>query len=288
MRQIYYSSNIIINKNCINSGIFPNIWKKSNVVPVHKKGDKQVVDNYRPVSLLPIFGKILERLIFNSLFEFLHENNLLNENQSGFRPSDSCEYQLLSIVHDIYASFDCNPPRDVRGVFLDISKAFDRVWHEGLIYKIKRIGVTGPPLELIQSFLSHRFQRVVLNGQSSTWLPVTAGVPQGSILGPLLFLIYINDLSNNLSSTAKLFADDTSLFSVVNDVNLSEFHLNSDFTLFKMGIFEAAHGQGEGAKKALPEICHTYPTMMKLGTVIPYLKKIKKIYDSCDTHPEFC
>ena len=83
-------------------------------------------------------------------------------------------------------------------------------------------------MELIQSFLSHRFQRVVLNGQSSRWLPVTAGVPQGSILGPLLFLIYINDLSNNLSSTAKLFADDTSLFSVVNDVNLSQFHLNSD------------------------------------------------------------
>ena len=111
---------------------------------------------------------------------------------------------------------------------MDISKAFDRVWHEGFIYKIKSIGVTGPPLELIQSFLSHRFQRVVLNGQSSTWLPVTAGVPQGSILGPLLFLIYINDLSNNLSSTAKLFADDTSLFSVVNDVNSSQFHLSSD------------------------------------------------------------
>ena len=170
-----------------------------------KKGDTQVVENYRPVSLLPIFGKILERLIFNSLFEFLHENNLLNENQSWFRPSDSCEYQLLSIVHDIYASFDCNPPRDVRGVFLDISKAFDRVWHEGLIYKIKSICVTGPPLEFIQSFLSHRFQRVVLNGQSSTWLPVTAGVRQGSILGPLLFIIYINDLSNNISSTAKFF-----------------------------------------------------------------------------------
>ena len=81
---------------------------------------------------LPIFGKILERLILNSLFEFLQENNLLNQNQSGFRPSDSCEYQLLSIVHDIYASFDCNPTRDVRGVFLDTSKAFDRVWHEGL------------------------------------------------------------------------------------------------------------------------------------------------------------
>ena len=95
-----------------------------------------------------------------------------------------------------------------------MSKAFDRVWHEGLIYMVKCIVVAGLPLELIQSFLSHRFQRVILNGQSSTWLPVTAGVPEGSILGPLLFLIYVNDPSNNLSSTTKLFADDTSLSSL--------------------------------------------------------------------------
>ena len=85
----------LIYKNCINSGIFPNMWKKSNIIPVHKKSHKQVVDNYRLVSLLPIFSKILERPIFNSLFEFLHEKNLLHENQSGFRPSDSCEYQLI-------------------------------------------------------------------------------------------------------------------------------------------------------------------------------------------------
>ena len=189
------------------------------------------------------------------MFEFLHENNLLNENQSGFRPSDSCEYQLLSIVHDIYASFDCNPPCDVRGVFLDISKAFDRVWHEGLIYKIKSICVTGPPLEFIQSFLSHRFQRVVLNGQSSTWLPVTAGVPQGSILGPLLFLIYINDLSNNLSSTAKLFADDTSLFSVVNDVNLSQLHHNSDLKKYLNGLING-----------------------KFPSILIFLSRLKKLY----------
>ena len=158
---------------------------------------------------------------------------MFNENQSGFRPSDLCEYQLLSIVHDIYASFDCNPPRDARGVFLDISKAFDRVWDEVLIYKIKRNGFTGLPLKLIPIFLSHRFQRVVLKGQSSTSLSVIAGVSQVSILGPLLFLIYINDLSNNLSSTTKLF---TSLFCVVNDVNLSQFHLNNDLKKYLNGL----------------------------------------------------
>ena len=108
-------------------------------------------------------------------------------------------------------------------------------------YKIKFIGVTGLPLELIQSFLSHRFQRVVLNGQSSTWLPVTAGVPQVLILGLFLFLIYINDLSNNLSSKTKLFADDTSLFSVVNDVNLSEFHLNSDLKKYLNGLINGKY-----------------------------------------------
>ena len=100
-------------QNCIDT-------KKSNIVPVRKKGDKQIVDNYRPVSLLPILGKIFERIIFNSIFEYLEENNLLCPNQSGFRPSDSCEYQLLSILHEIYKSFDCNPPKDVRGIFLDL------------------------------------------------------------------------------------------------------------------------------------------------------------------------
>ena len=114
----------IIFKNSIDTGIFLDLWKKSNIVPVHNKGDKQLLQNYRPVSLLPILEKILEKLY------------------------DSCEYQLLSIVHEIYTSFDCYPPLDIRAVFLDISKAFDRVWHEGLIYKIKRMDITGLLLQL--------------------------------------------------------------------------------------------------------------------------------------------
>ena len=118
------------------------------------------------------------------------------ENQSGFRLSDSYEYKLLSIVHYIYASFDCNPPLEV---YYDISKAFDRVRHDGLIYKIKCIGINSIFLKLITSFWENRFQRIVLNGQISFWQPVLAGVAEGSVLGPLFFLIYINDLSKNLS-----------------------------------------------------------------------------------------
>ena len=102
-----------------------------------------MIKNYRPVSLLPIFSKIIEKVIFNSLFKYLDDNNLLTNNQSGFRPDDSCVHQLLSIMHEIYKAFDANPSLDVRGVFLDLSKAFDRVWHDGLIYELKSfVGTT--------------------------------------------------------------------------------------------------------------------------------------------------
>ena len=132
-------------------------------------------------------------------------------------PGDSCIYQL------IYASFDANPSLEVRGVFLGISKAFDRVWHEGLIYQIKYMGVKGDLLALIESFLFERQQRVVLNGQESEWLAIKTGVPQGSGLGPLFFLIYINDSSDNLESNVELFTDDTSMFSVVPElINTSQ------------------------------------------------------------------
>ena len=117
----------IIFKNCLQTGTFPNNEKKSNVVPIHKKGDKQLLQNYRPVSLLPVCSKIFERIVFNPMLEFLEENNLLCQHQSGFHSSNSSQSQLLSIVHDIYASFDQIPTLEVRANFLDISKAFDKV-----------------------------------------------------------------------------------------------------------------------------------------------------------------
>ena len=132
--------------------MFPKEWKKANIAPVHKKSDKQLIKNYRPVSLLPVCGKIFEKIIFNSLFKYLDDNNLLNGNQSGFHPGDSCVCKLLSVTTKIYKPFDKNPSLEVRGVFLDLSKAFDKVCHNGLMYKLKRLGISGKYYGLIHSF----------------------------------------------------------------------------------------------------------------------------------------
>ena len=126
----------LIFEQSLKQGEFPNLFKKANVVPSHKKEDKTLVKNYRPISLLPVFGKIFERVIYNSLFNYFLSNKLFTPSQSGFLPGDSCIAQLLSIFHEIQSAFDENPTVDVRGVFLDISKAFGKVWHDGLIFKI--------------------------------------------------------------------------------------------------------------------------------------------------------
>ena len=133
-------------KDCLNEGKFPHEWKKANVVPVHKKGNKQSLENYRPISLLPICSKIFERLIYNEMFTFFTENNLISPNQSEFRLGDSCVNQLLAITHTIYKSFD--EGFEVRRVFLDISKTFDKVWHEGLLLKLNQNGISGNFLKL--------------------------------------------------------------------------------------------------------------------------------------------
>ena len=221
----------IIFENILDTGIFPDQWKEANVTPVHKKNDKQIITNYRPISLLPILGKVFERIVFKNLYNYLNSNNLITKKQSGFIPGDSCTNQLLSLVHEIHAAFDDKKCLEVRSVFLDMSKAFDKVWHKGLIFKLKQNGVDGKLLNFFTNYLSNRKQRVVINGKESTWAAVRAGVPQGSVLGPLLFLIYVNDLENGIKSKIKFFADDTSLFSVVHDPATSASDLNHDLTL---------------------------------------------------------
>ena len=224
----------LIFENCLSQGNFPEIGKKGNVVPNHKKNDKKLKQIHRPISLLPLFSKILEKLIFDAVYQHLNTNCLLNPNQSDFRPGDSTVNQLLSITHSIFLAFDCNPTLDVHSVFLDISKPFDCVWHEGLMYKLSRNGVSGKLLLLLTSFLSNRKQCTIFNGRKSRWGSVKDGVPQGSVLGPLLFLVYMNDVTSGLICSSKLFADNITIFTTVYDTHKAAADLNHDLILVNL------------------------------------------------------
>jgi hypothetical protein len=193
-----------------------------------KKGAKTDTNNYRPVSLPSCVSKILERIVFKYLYNFLRDNGLLSPHQSGFQHGDSTVNQLSFLYHTLCEALDRK--KDVHIVFCDISKAFDRVWHEGLIYKLQRIGIHGCLLQWFKDYLHERFQRVVIRGQKSEIGLIKAGVPQGSVLGPLLFLIYINDLTSVTMSNMKLFADDTSLYVEFDNPQTAAVTLNEDLT----------------------------------------------------------
>ena len=213
----------------LSEGKFPDAWKLANVTPVFKKDDRQSKVNYRPVSLLDSLSKITEKIVFTRLYTFLVEIEYLNPLQSGLRPGDSTVNQLVYLVHKIYDAFEKG--KEVRMVFLYISKAFDKVWHKGLLYKLESLGVRSSLLKWFESYLSNRKQQVVVDGQTSSWCTIEAGVPQGSVLGPLLFLIYINDITMNIhsdKSNCLLYADDTSLFDIVESPNDSADKLNHD------------------------------------------------------------
>ena len=207
-------------------GEFPKLWKLAHVVPVHKKESTQDPLNYRPVSLLSCISKIFEKLVFNHVYQYLDHFHLLSPKQSGFRPGDSTVNQLCFITHRIYESLQNG--KEVRAVFIDLSRAFDKVSHPHLLYKLKTFGIGGSLLKWLNSYLCERSQRVVINGQCSSVKQITAGVPQGSVLGPLLFLLYINDIADNLQSNVSLYADDTSVYEEVDDCDACAERLNGD------------------------------------------------------------
>ena len=194
----------------------PDIWKHSNVSPIYKKGDKTNPSNYRPVPLTCISCKLLEHIIFSNLNQHLKRNNILYPLQHGFRDKRSCETQLIEFVHDIAYNMQEGIQNGV--VVMDFAKAFDKVAHNRLLYKLSSYGVKGNTLGWIGSFLCGRSQKVVLEGKSSSSVPVLSGVLQGSLLGPVLFLIYINDLPEYVSNSAvRLFADDTRLYLTIHN-----------------------------------------------------------------------
>ena len=204
----------IFNKSLV-TGQLPSDWLTANITPIYKKGDRAVASNYRPVSLTPICCKLLEHIIHSNVMGHFNKYHILTNRQYGFRKQHSCESQLLITVDDLARALDSHTPVDM--VIMDFSKAFDTVPHQRLLFKLHNLGVTGKTHTWVTNFLCKRRQRVVVDGEHSQWVQVRSGVPQGTVLGPLLFLAYINDLPDHITSEVRLFADDCVMYRTVHD-----------------------------------------------------------------------
>ncbi len=200
----------IIFQQSLETGQTPTEWKEAHVAPIFKKGDRSDPVNYRPVSLTSICCKTLEHIIVSNIMDHLDARSILVDNQHGFRSRRSCETQLIQTTQDFASNLDNKIQTDV--AVLDFTKAFDKVDHRLLLYKLQYYGIRGNTLNWIESFLTNRSQRVVVDGNISNSIEVTSGVRQGSVLGPALFLIFINDMADELHSEARLFADDCLLY----------------------------------------------------------------------------
>ena len=217
----------------VSSGIFPDILKLAKVVPVFKSGDPKILNNYRPISTLSVFNKVLESIVYNRLSSFLEKNNFFYKSQFGFRKSSGTTNSVIENIDYVLKELDKS--NVVASAFLDLSKAFDTIDHKILLLKLEKYGIRGIALEFFKNYLSNRKQFVCMNGIKSSTLELNIGVPQGSNLGPLLFLIYINDISRlKLHGSISLFADDTAIFySDRNPANVLKF-IKDDLILLNL------------------------------------------------------
>ena len=217
----------------LQNGKLPKQWKTANVSAIHKSGKKTDAANYRPISVTSIICRVMEKIIRNAIVQHLESNNLLSKYQHGFRKGRSCVTQLLECIEDWTEAIDRNYEVDI--IYLDFKAAFDKVPHKRLLRKIWSIGIRGNVYKWLADFLSNRYQRVVVNGSKSSWEKVNSGVPQGSVLGPVLFLIYINDLPDAMDCILRLFADDTKLYSIIKNPSDEEKLQSNIFTACDWG-----------------------------------------------------
>jgi retron-type reverse transcriptase len=199
----------------LRTSVYPTDWKLAKVTPIFKAGDKLDVGNYRPISVLPLISKIIERAVHNQLYSYLTSMNILLDNQSGFRSNHSTETTLNDVQDFILKNMDNG--QATGAIFLDLKKAFDCVNHALLIEKLSNYGIKGITLEWFKSYLGNRAQAVNINATLSDFKNIDIGIPQGSILGPLLFIIFVNSLSNSVDCKCTMYADDTTLLCTAND-----------------------------------------------------------------------
>ena len=240
INEVSKSITLIINQS-IKSGIFPDRLKIGRILPLFKKGDKSCIENYRPISLLPAISKIFEKVIFDQILDYFNTNKLFSDNQYGFRKQHSTELAAIELVDRITSKLDNG--FTPFSIFLDLSKAFDTINHDILLNKFKYYGFCEPSLKLIESYLINRAQYVEMGHVKSKNVYLNCGVPQGSILGPLLFIVYVNDMSE----ASKLFnmlmyADDTTLmgsleeFGITNKMNESGNLINLELLKIEMWL----------------------------------------------------
>ena len=211
--------NIIFNKSLV-LGTVPKRWKYATVTALHKGEDRHDCKNYRPVSITSVICRMMERILKKHIIRHLEDNSILTDEQHGFVSKRSCLSNLLLAMEELTSIYDEGLPVDE--IFLDLQKAFDKVPHQRLLYKLKKIGIESDMLSWIESFLSERYQRVSIKQSYSKWSKVRSGVPQGSVLGPILFIIYINDLPGTVKASCSIFADDTKLIKKI--ANLKDAH----------------------------------------------------------------
>ena len=213
---------LYIFKQSVNTGKFPEKWKIATIVPIFKGGNKEEVSNYRPVSLLPVTGKIFEKILHYQIVNFLDDNKFLSDKQNGFRKEKSTLGSIVSFTSDIFETI--NDRKFTLATFIDLKKAFDTVNHKILLEKLYYLaGIKGKTLNLLENYLTNRFQKTFSNGKTSSLNKITCGVPQGSILGPLFFLIYINDLEGVLGNNHfHLYADDTVIYCYNENIAMAE------------------------------------------------------------------